>query len=411
MAKKDRLKMPLHFITIAILVMSRLWFIHSMTTPSEVEVLRALKQGIDPNSIPEYSFLSSWEFSLDPCESAGAHFLGVLCLIPDDNSSFSRITTLDLDEAGYDGFLTEEIGNLTELTSLNLSKNKFRGPIPDSITKLTKLTTLSISGNFFTGNIPVGLKRLKRLQQLDVSSNKLTGSIPTWIGNFRTMISLRMSNNGFSGRIPSLAGLWQLNVLDLSSNQLFGSLPQLPTSLRTLSLSHNVLSGSIHSLWRLRDLKTLDLSDNRFTGSIRGVISLPEVTAVNLSVNWFAEIEVAKFTGRSTMLEVLDVHENRLQGHLPVNLVTIQNLTAINLSHNLFSGTIPRDFGLRLGAPWRRVYLDHNFLVGSVPPEFGNLKIKVKGSLASNCLKCPRNFTMCGEGQRPASECIGQVTP
>lgn len=224
------------------------------------------------------------------------------------------------------------------------------------------------------------------------------------------MTSLKMSNNGFSGRIPDLTGLWQLNTLELSNNELFGSLPQLPTSLRVLSLSRNVLSGTVHLLWRLRSLRTLDLSDNRFTGAIRGVISLPEVITLNLSVNWFTEIEVAKFSGRATQLEVLDVQENRLQGHLPINLVTIQNLTVIDLSHNQFSGPIPRDFGLRLGAPWRRLYLDHNFLVGGVPPEFASTKLKIKGNLAFNCLKCPRNVTMCNEGQRTASECIGQVT-
>ncbi|KAJ8445752.1 hypothetical protein Cgig2_026079 [Carnegiea gigantea] len=409
MVKKEHKKMSLPFITIAILVMLGPRFIHSTTLSSEVAVLRSLKQGIDPNSIPEYSYLSTWDFSMDPCESAGAHFLGVLCMISDNDLLASRITALDLDGVGYDGFLTEDIGTLTELTTLNLSKNKFRGPIPDSMTNLSKLTTLKLSENVFTGSIPTGLRKLKKLQEVDLSYNKLTGSIPSWISSFRSMAALRMSNNGFSGRIPSLAGLWQLYVLDLSNNELHGSLPPLPTSLRSLSLAHNVLSGPIHLLWRLRRLRTLDLSDNRFTGSIRGVISLPDVTAVNLSYNWFTELEVPKFTGRATALEVLELQANRLQGRLPVNLVTVQNLTVINLSHNQFSGPIPRVFGLRLGSPWKRLYLNHNFLAGSVPPEFANSKLKIKGNLAYNCLKCPRNNTMCNEGQRPASECIGQI--
>lgn len=123
MANKEHKKLYFHFITtIAILVMTGPRFAHTTTLSTEVDVLRALKQGIDPNSVPGYSFLSTWDFSVDPCESAGAHFLGVLCVIPDsdDNTSNSRITTLDLDGAGYDGFLTEDIGNLTELTVLNL---------------------------------------------------------------------------------------------------------------------------------------------------------------------------------------------------------------------------------------------------------------------------------------------------
>ncbi|KAL9240652.1 hypothetical protein vseg_014846 [Gypsophila vaccaria] len=399
--------MSIYFMIIAIILIPGLKLARSVTLNIEVDVLRALKEGIDPNSIPANSFLNTWDFALDPCESTGAHFLGVLCDIPEDNSS-SRITQLDLDGVGYDGFLTVGIGNLTELTTINLSKNKFRGPIPESITKLNKLTALVLSDNFFTGSLPIGIRRLKRLQELDVSRNKLTGVVPSWITNFRGLQSLKMASNGFSGRIPNLAGLWQLNTLDFSGNQLFGTLPQLPTSLRTLSLSHNVLSGSIHSLWTLRNLKMLDLSDNRFSGRIRGIVGLPEIITLNLSVNWFTEIQVPRFAGESTHLEVLDVQENRLQGHLPANLPTMQRLTAIYLSHNQLSGPIPRSFGVRLGAPWRRVYLDNNFLVGNVPPEFVTSKLKVKGSLAHNCLKCPRNATICDGGQRPAPECAGQ---
>ncbi|XP_074293751.1 uncharacterized protein LOC141620901 [Silene latifolia] len=395
------------YIIIAIIVLHGPSLVHSATISTEVDVLRALKEGIDPNSIPDNAFLSTWDFSLDPCESTGAHFLGVLCNIPEDNSS-SQITQLELDGVGYDGFLTVNLGNLTELTIINLSKNKFRGPIPESITKLNKLTSLTLSDNFFTGSLPTGIRRLKRLEELDISRNKLTGLIPTWITNFRSLHSLKMANNGFSGRIPDIAGLWQLNTLDLSGNQLFGTLPQLPISLRTVSLSHNVLSGSIHSLWTLKNLKMLDLSDNRFSGRIRGIVSLPEIVSLNLSVNWFTEIQVPRFAGESTELEILDVQENRLQGHLPANLPTMQKLTAIYLSHNQLSGPIPRSFGVRLGAPWRHVFLDNNFLVGNVPVEFTTSKLKVTGSLAHNCLKCPRNVTMCDGGQRPASECAGQ---
>lgn len=407
MANKEHQKMSFYVITMAILAIFRQVSVQSFTLSTEVDVLRALKEGIDPNSIPSNSFISTWDFALDPCESTGAHFLGILCSIPEDNSS-SRITILDLDGVGYDGFLTNDIGNLTELTILNLSKNKFRGPIPDSVTKLNKLTALVMSDNYFTGSLPLGLRRLKRIQELDVSRNKLTGLIPTWLTNFRSLESLRMASNGFSGRIPNLAGLWQLHTLDLSSNQLFGILPQLPTSLRILSLSHNVLSGSIHSIYELQNLRMLDLSDNRFSGRIRGIVSLPEVISLNLSVNWFTELQVPKFAGESTHLEVLDVQENRLTGHLPANLATMEKLTAIYLSHNQLSGPIPRSFGVRLGAPWRHVFFNHNFLVGAVPPEFAIQKIKVTGSLAHNCLKCPKNVTMCDGGQRLASECAGQ---
>ncbi|XP_059630204.1 leucine-rich repeat receptor-like protein kinase PEPR1 [Cornus florida] len=383
-------------------------FVHSITLQSDIEALRSLKQAIDPISIPRFSFLHSWNFHVDPCQSSGGNFLGILCSFPPDNTR-SRITSLDLDAGGYDGFLTSAIGNLTELTTINLSKNRFRGPIPDTISNLKMLTRLSLSENFFTGGLPTRISTLKMLQIVDVSYNNLSGLIPAAISGIRSLTQLRMSNNGFTGRIPNLNGLWQLNTLELSSNQLFGYLPQLPTSLRTLSLSHNILSGGVSTLRQLKRLQVLDLSQNRFSGFIdQAILNLPEVNHINVSVNRFTSIAVIKISGGGSQLRVLDGHSNNLRGHLPVNLVTYANLTAINLGHNQFSGQIPPDYGRKLGQSWRSLFLDYNFLVGSLPTQFNLLAVRIRGSLAKNCLSCPRNILLCSGGQRSASECVGQ---
>lgn len=138
---------------LAIVLICSLTLVHWLTLQTEIEVLSALKSSIDPNTIPPSSYLSTWDFLADPCESTGAKFLGILCTIPLDNST-SRIISVDLDGAGYDGFLTPLIGNLTELTSLDLSRSRFRGPLPDTIFNLKKLTRISVAGNFFTGGFP-----------------------------------------------------------------------------------------------------------------------------------------------------------------------------------------------------------------------------------------------------------------
>ncbi|TKY48326.1 leucine-rich repeat receptor protein kinase [Spatholobus suberectus] len=380
---------------------------HSSTLQDDTLALREIKRAIDPNSVTPSSYLNSWDFSVDPCESTDSQFLGILCNMPLDNSS-SRVTEIDLDGIGCEGFLTPAIGNLTELTVLNLNNNKFRGPIPETIAKLRKLTRLTMSQNFFTGAIPQGITGLKNLQCLDVSGNRLSGLIPTNITGLRSLTYLSLSNNGFAGRIPNLTGLWQLHTLDLSVNQFYGDLPNLPVRLRNMYFHHNILSGHLTPLKRLIHLKWLDVSDNRLSGAISGdVLSLRGVVHLNVSFNRFTTLEIINYSLQGPRLQVLEAQGNHLRGHLPVNLVSFVNLTTINLANNQFSGPIPLEYGPKVQTSWGRLYLDHNFLSGNLPSEFTH-STNVRGSLANNCLKCPTNVVLCHGGQRPSTECVGQ---
>ncbi|KAM7280771.1 hypothetical protein ACFE04_007905 [Oxalis oulophora] len=394
----------LFYLTVTTLIA----LIHSATHQSDIQALRFLKKFVDPNTIASSSYLSTWDFSQDPCESARGQYLGVLCTINSGNST-SRILQLELDGIGYDGFLTDSIGNLTELTVLDISKNKFRGPIPESITSLTKLTKLVLSDNYFTGGFLSAITNMKKLQILNLSHNNLTGTVPASITTLRRLVVLGLSNNAFTGRIPDLSGLWQLHKLDLGSNLFYGTIPKIPTALITLSLSHNLLVGHISLIKSLRHLRSLDLSDNRFSGSIDSeILTLAQLIHLNVSFNRFTTMEVAKFTEMESesQLQVLDVQENHLRGHLPVSLVTAPNLWSVNLAHNQFTGPIPREYGAKLRSPWRSLYLDHNFLTGTLPPQFNG--VKLKGDLSYNCLKCPSILTLCHGAQKRASDCVGQ---
>ncbi|KAF5733921.1 hypothetical protein HS088_TW16G00362 [Tripterygium wilfordii] len=384
-------------------------FVQSKTLDSDTQVLRLIKKSIDPTSIPSYSYIGSWDFSVDPCESSGGQFLGILCSYPSDNSS-SRVTAIDLDPIGYDGFLAPAIGNLTELTILNLHNNKFRGPIPPTISNLKKLTIISLSQNFFTGSIPDEISQLKQLQSIDLSENNLSGFIPANISGLRSLTYLSLSRNSLSGRIPDLSGLWRLNILDISINQFYGIIPKLPAKLRTLSASQNAISGHITPISSLQLLRNLDLSNNRLSGPIRQeVLTLPQIIRINISVNHFTIFEPIRNPGRETHLQLLDAHTNQLHGHLPASLTMIENLTSINLSHNQFSGPIPMEYGEKLGSPWKTLFLDNNFLTGNLPQRFSDGTIKpVRGSLANNCLSCAPTIPLCSGGQRPASECVSR---
>ncbi|ERN20361.1 hypothetical protein AMTR_s00066p00204410 [Amborella trichopoda] len=376
------------------------------TLDSDIEALRSLKNGIDPYSIPPTTFLDTWDFSVDPCENTGSHFVGILCDIPSGNTS-QRIVALDLNSMGYDGFLSPSIGSLTELTFLDLSKNRFRGPLPESFTRLTKITTLSLSENIFTGYIPSEITNLRWLQYLDLSKNNFIGTLPPTFVDLRQLTHVDVSYNLFFSNLPDLDALWQLTSLALDHNHFEGGLPRLPSNLRTLSLNNNLLSGRLPPTMRLPHLEALDLSNNQFTGTIGwGLLLLPSIRRINLSFNLFTSIEVFNATNMTTTLEELDASHNRIQMHLPLGLATIESMLSIHLEGNSFVGRIPPEYGARAMNSWRQLFLNDNYLEGSVPSEFKNLqREKLNGSLASNCLVCRNGHYLCEGRQRPSSEC------
>lgn len=393
-------------IIFVIVLAYSLRIVHSLTLESDVEALRSMLNVIDEQTIPASSYLSTWDFKGDPCESTGAKFLGILCSIPSDNSTSSRIVSIDLSGAGYHGTLSRSIGNLTELTSLDLSRNRLTGQLPDTLKNLKKLIRISIADNQFRGTIDGWIHELKRVERIDFSNNMLSGEIPARISGLRRLVHLSLSNNKVSGSIPDLNGLWQLRTLDLPFNMLEERLPRLPTSLTTLNLSHNHLFGHFAPLGMLKQLRSIDVSHNRFSGSIsRGILSLPRLEYFNASLNGLTAIEVNNSRASVTPLRVLDAQWNNLHGHLPPNLVNLGTLRVINLSNNRLTGQIPMAYGERLGRPWRTLFLDDNFLSGALPPQFSRGMGRIKGSLADNCLRCPENVPLCKGRQRPPTDC------
>jgi hypothetical protein len=106
---------------------------------------------------------------------------------------------------------------------------------------------------------------------------------------------------------------------------------------------------------------------------------------------------------------MLDAEGNHLQGHLPLNLATYENLKDINLRSNMFSGDIPRIYGKRLENSWRSLYLENNYLSGILPEEFQKITKQIRGNLSNNCLQCPKNVQICQGTQKPKSQCTNAM--
>ncbi|XVF16995.1 hypothetical protein REPUB_Repub10bG0078900 [Reevesia pubescens] len=78
----------------------------SKTYWGDIEVLKQLKNGVDPNSVSRGSCLSSWDFTVDPCDSLFSEKFTCAFRCDLTVSGLSRVTGVSLDSAGYVGSLS-----------------------------------------------------------------------------------------------------------------------------------------------------------------------------------------------------------------------------------------------------------------------------------------------------------------
>lgn len=376
-----------HFLSFLLLLISAAAAATTaLTHPSDVQALKAFKAAINPNSIPSWSCLASWDFSAaDPCAlPRRTHFLcGVTC-----DSSGTRVTAITLDSIGYSGTLSPLVSRLSALTALSLPDNSFHGPIPfDSLSSLPSLQTLSLPGNSFSGGLPPSITGLKSLQDLDLSRNLLSGKTPA-----------------------SLSSLISLQRLDLSFNKFSGSIPKLPPNLIELTIRSNSLSGPVPqpAFSGSGRLEVIDLSANSFSGALQGwIFNLPAIQQVNLSNNTLTRVDIGRpRSGTGEALVAVDLGFNRIEGLVPVNFQFYPSLSALSLRYNRLRGPIPSEYGKK-GMSIRRLFLDGNYLTGKPPAEFFSGEgVVTAGSLGDNCLeRCPTSSELCLPSQKPMALC------
>ncbi|XP_054806292.1 receptor-like protein 7 [Prosopis cineraria] len=280
------------------------------------------------------------------------------------------LQTLVVSRTNFTGGLPNSISNLTNLSKLDLSNSQFSGRLPHSISKLTELSYLDLSNNNFRGPIP-SFGTAKKLTHLDLSGNVLSGQIssPGRFEGLQNLVSITLRNNSINGSIPSsLFTLPSLQIIDLSNNQ-FNQLDEfstVPSSvLNSLDLSSNNLSGLIPwSIFQLRALIVLQLSSNKFNGpmpldmlaELRNLHSL-DLSHNNLSINMtvldshlspfpnitslkLARCKLETFPGflrHQVELIHLDLSDNQIRGQIPTWIWKLENLSYLNLSHNLLT--------------------------------------------------------------------------
>uniref|UniRef100_A0ACD5VFS8 Uncharacterized protein n=1 Tax=Avena sativa TaxID=4498 RepID=A0ACD5VFS8_AVESA len=291
--------------------------------------------------------------------------------IPVELARCANLTDLELDNNQMSGGIPAEIGKLTALRMLYLWANQFTGTIPPEIGGCVSLESLDLSQNALTGPIPPTMFRLPRLSKLLLIDNILSGEIPAEIGNCTSLVRFRASGNHLAGVVPPQIGkLGHLSFLDLSSNRLSGAIPAEIAGCRNLTfvdLHGNAITGVLpQGLFQgMMSMQYLDLSNNAIGGTLPSEVGmLGSLTKLVLGGNRLIG-HIPPEIGSCTRLQLLDLGGNLLSGPIPASIGKIPGLEiALNLSCNGLMGSMPKELaGLtRLGV----LDVSHNQLSGDL---------------------------------------------
>ncbi|KAF7148058.1 hypothetical protein RHSIM_Rhsim03G0157000 [Rhododendron simsii] len=366
------------------------------------------------------------------------------CTIPNWLYSLSHLQSLGLYFNHLHGVVSIAIENLTSLVSLDLSYNQLQGSIPTSLGKLCKLKTIDLSNNEFSGELAdifVGFSRcesnelgqLTSLADFDLSSNSFSGPIPASIGRLSSLITLDLSNNKFNGTLPeSLGRLGKLEDLYIDNNSLegvvsdvhFANLTRLrylfadenhltlnaseiwvpPFQLKALSLDSWTL-GPQFPLWLPSQMKLefLSIANTRISDSIPTMFwpNLSKLNYGSLSRNQIRG-EISSILNAEGSFPMIDLSSNLFSGSLPL---VSPNLTWLDLSNNSFSGSIYHMLCDKGEEPNSLSYLNigHNRLSGKIPDcwkHWQSLEIiklennNLEGSIPSSIIRLPNLISL-----------------
>nr|KAJ0189372.1 hypothetical protein LSAT_V11C800409580 [Lactuca sativa] len=357
--------------------------------------------------------------------SGNGFFLG--SQIPEFIGSFKQLTYLNLFDAGFEGIIPPQIGNLSNLKVLNLGSNFLKADEMAWISRLPSLEFLDLSSVDLSGaqnwdqtllhmtpllkelslsncqlsNVELGaflnLSRiLPNIKHLDLGFNSFEGPLPTFFQNMTSLTFLDLSGFNVSlawnfpdllSMIPSLSEL-HLSVCGLDKMHL--SSPHLNYStlsnIQDLDLSFNPLGGIFLSfLTNMSSLRVLDLSDTMLNSSLP---IMPKLLELHLSYNKFKQIEHVgiwrqchlqqlRVTNNEFGMEMIDSPKNASE----CSQDSLANLRVLDLLYNRLVGSIPESLSrLRF---LEVLDLSQNHLTGPVPEFPGNL---TKLDLSSNQL-------------------------
>jgi Leucine rich repeat len=220
----------------------------------------------------------------------------------------------------------------------------------------SNISLIRLKENNLVGTLPVEMANLTGLQNLDISENPgLSGAIPIGLFGITTLRTVILAHNALSGPIPAFTvPLPGLTRLSLDSNFLGEDIPtsmngtNLPAIVE-LALDENGLTGDIPvEFFTMHTLTSLRLDQNQLTGQangFEGTANFPSLTRLELGNNAFDSQPInGAELGTLTGLTVLDLAGNQFTGPVPNEFSNLHALTRLELNDNDLSGAIPAGF-------------------------------------------------------------------
>ncbi|XP_010246690.1 PREDICTED: probable leucine-rich repeat receptor-like protein kinase At2g33170 [Nelumbo nucifera] len=229
------------------------------------------------------------------------------------------------------------------------------------------------------GEINSHLLELKHLKHLDLSSNDFGGSrIPEFLGSFQSLEYLNLFDSGFVGKVPhQLGNLSNLQYLDMGNGYLLhvedlqwlshlSSLHYLDMSSVNLSKASDYWLQVTNTLPRLFELRLCFCQ-------LATIPPLPHVnitslTALDLSVNSFSS-SIPDWVYYSGNLVYLDLSSNHFRGTISSAIGNLTSLKELHLQFNNLEGDIPET--LRNLCNLQRLDLSNNRLKGDISQYLG----------------------------------------
>ena len=232
--------------------------------------------------------------------------------------------------------------NVPELNKLTLYENQLTGPIP-SLDQVPMLEALQLGNNTLSGHLP-SFSDLPALTEVYLYDNNFSGPLPSNFSKHPDLVLFFAHNNNFDGELSStIFDLKKLEAVILSGNEkLSGSLPPILDSpaLTSFIMEGCNLSGKLPQTIKT-NLTSLYLAGNNLKSTIPNLP--PSIREVSLANNrLYGKIDDSFFE-HLLDLEVFDIRNNNIGGTMPTLLSELHHLEELRLELNKLSGTLPDD--------------------------------------------------------------------
>ncbi|XP_018730246.2 receptor like protein 22-like [Eucalyptus grandis] len=229
------------------------------------------------------------------------------------------------------------------------------------------------------------LFRLEFLQSLNLAFNDFNSMmIPLGLANLSCLAYLNLSNAGFTGHIPTeLSRLTKLRTLDLSWAWLNPKKPNLRSLIGDLGELRELYLDGVDvfaegSEWcdalssSVPKLEVLSMSYCSLSGPINAsLMSLANLSVIQLDGNSLSST-VPRFLANFTSLKTLSLVYCGLQGEFPHEIFQVQTLQILDLSFNgLLQGSLPE---FPENGSLKTLVLNHTPISGRLPDSISNLR-------------------------------------